>query len=161
MTKDPETIIHKNDSKTEKHKTEESKPQKQPKKSKCSKAHPSPPCPEGKEVPEGKECCYNEKKKRKKSESVTDSKSKSEQEPKISEDSPESPKKYSYEEQIEILTEYYSKVDPKKTENDIKRIINNRRPKGFSKGTRIPTKSWLELCEKLNEKYSVHPLKIK
>ena len=66
MTKDPETIIHKNDSKTEKHKTEESKPQKQPKKSKCSKAHPSPPCPEGKEVPEGKECCYNEKKKKKK-----------------------------------------------------------------------------------------------
>lgn len=171
MTKDPENIIHKKESKTKESKTEESKTEesktKRPKtkesktkKSKCSKAHPSPPCPEGKEVPEGKNCCYNEKKK-KKSESVSESKSKSEQEHKTKEDSVESPKKYTYEEQIEILIEYYSKVDPKKTENDIKRIINNRRPKDSPKETRIPTKPWLELCEKLNQKYNVHPLKIK
>ena len=60
---------------------------------------------------------------------------------------------------MKILIEYYKKVDPKKTENDIKRIINNRRPKGSLKDTRIPTKPWLELCEKLNNKYNVHPLK--
>ena len=31
----------------------------------CSKAHPPPPCPEGKEVPEGKDCCYNIKRPKK------------------------------------------------------------------------------------------------
>jgi hypothetical protein len=114
------------------------------KKQKCSKAHPEPPCPPGKEVPEGKDCCYNTKKPKKEKK----------EKPK-----PESPKKYTFDEQLKILTEYYSKVDPKKSEEDIKRIVNNRRPKGKPKGTRIPTAPWLELCEKLNEKYNIHPLK--
>ena len=57
------------------------------------------------------------------------------------------------------LIEYYSKVDTNKTEEDVKRIVNNRRPQGTPKGTRIPTAPWLELCEKLNKKYNIHPLK--
>ena len=68
-------------------------------------------------------------------------------------------KKHSFDEQVEILKKYYKKVDPKKTEEDVKRIVNNRRPKGKEKGTRIPTTQWLELCEKLNQKYNIHPLK--
>ena len=113
-------------------------------KKKCSKAHPPPPCPEGKEVPEGKDCCYNVKGKTS---------------PKKDTPKSETPKKYSYDEQLKILIEYYSKVDSNKTESDIKRILDNRRPKGKPKGTRIPTEPWLELCEKLNKKYNDHPLK--
>jgi len=151
MIQIPECIIHK---KTEEAKEEITKPKKEklvkPKKQNCSKAHPAPPCPPGKEVPEGKDCCYNTKgPKKSKKESP-----KPEPEPLI-----ESPKKYSYEEQIKILTEYYSKVDKNKTETDIKRLVDNRRPKDTPKGTRIPTKPWLELCEKLNQKYNEHPLK--
>ena len=52
------------------------------------------------------------------------------------------------------------KVDPNKTETDIIRIVNNRR-KDKPKGTRIPTKAWLELCDKLSVKYVYHPLRIK
>ena len=159
-----ETIIHKksesikeskSDSK-EKTKTTTKTTTKTPKKSKCSKAHPPPPCPEGKEVPEGKNCCYNEKKKKK---TKTESDSEGELEGESESDSEEEKNKYSFDEQLKILIEYYKKVDPKKTENDIKRIINNRRPKGSLKDTRIPMKPWLELCEKLNKKYNVHPLK--
>ena len=62
-------------------------------------------------------------------------------------------KKYTFDEQLEILVNYYKEVDPKKTESDIETIINNRRPKGNPKGSRIPTKQWLELCDKLKEKY--------
>ena len=120
-------------------------------KQKCSKAHPPPPCPEGKEVPEGKDCCYNEKGPKKKKKPKKDS-SKSER-------GEESPKEYSFDEQLKILIEYYSKVDANKTEDDIKRILNNRRPKDTPKGTSIPTEQWLDLCEKLNKKYNVHPLK--
>ena len=69
-------------------------------------------------------------------------------------------KKYKYEEQIEILTEYYKVVDPNKTEKEIIGIINRRRNTGAPIGTRIPTKPWLELCESLNKKYNVHPLKL-
>ena len=146
MIKNSETMIHKKlDEKSEKPKQSEKQ-----KKQKCSKAHPPPPCPEGKEVPEGKDCCYNIKKKPKKDSPTPESKEKT---------SEETPKKYSYDEQLKILIEYYSKVDMNKTENDIKRILNNRRPKDTPKGTRIPTKPWLELCEKLNQKYNVHPLK--
>jgi len=153
MIKNHETTIHKNlDEKSDEPK-KQIKPKKsdEPKKQKCSKAHPPPPCPEGKEVPEGKDCCYNKKKKPKKDSPKSESKEKSSEEV--------SPKKYSYDEQLKILIEYYSKVDMNKTENDIKRIIDNRRPKGKPKGTRIPTKPWLELCEKLNQKYNDHPLK--
>lgn len=148
MIKNPETIIHKNlDEKSDKPKKSD-KPNKsdKQKKQKCSKAHPPPPCPEGKEVPEGKDCCYNIKKKPKKDSP------KPEKEEKL-------PKKYSYDEQLKILIEYYSKVDMNKTESDIKRILDNRRPKNTPKGTRIPSEPWLELCEKLNQKYNVHPLK--
>jgi predicted NAD-dependent protein-ADP-ribosyltransferase YbiA (DUF1768 family) len=71
------------------------------------------------------------------------------------------PKKYSFDEQVKILINYYKKVDPNKTETDIIRIINNRRPKGTPKGTRIPTKPWLELCDKFKDKYVYHPLRLK
>ena len=153
MIQKPECIIHK---KTEEAKEEITKPKKEkhvkPKKQNCSKAHPPPPCPPGKEVPEGKDCCYNIKgPKKSKKESP-----KPEPEP---EPSKETPKKYTYDEQIKILTEYYSKVDPNKTETDIKRIVDRRRPPGSKLGNRILTKEWLELCEKLNQKYNVHPLK--
>ena len=121
------------------------------KKQKCSKAHPPPPCPEGKEVPEGKDCCYNIKNKSKKDSP------KPEPEP---EPSKETPKKYTYDEQIKILTEYYSKVDSNKTEEDVKRIVDRRRPPGSKLGNRILTKEWLELCEKLNQKYNIHPLRL-
>ena len=70
-------------------------------------------------------------------------------------------KKYSYEDQIRILTEYYNVVDPSKSDDEIKGIINRRRPKDTAIGTRIPTKPWLELCDRLSEKYNVHPLKMK
>jgi hypothetical protein len=69
--------------------------------------------------------------------------------------------KYSYEDQIRILTEYYNVVDPSKSDDEIKGIVNRRRPKDTSIGTRIPTKPWLELCDTLSKKYNVHPLKMK
>jgi len=77
------------------------------------------------------------------------------------EDKEESLKKYTFDDQVRILTEYYKEFDPNKTENDIKRIINNRRPKGSQKGTILPTKPWLELCDKLQKKYVYHPLRMK
>jgi hypothetical protein len=69
--------------------------------------------------------------------------------------------KYSFDDQVKILVEYYKKVDPNKTETDIIRLVNNRRPKGSPKGTRIPSDPWLELCEKLKTKYVFHPLRMK
>ena len=74
-----------------------------------------------------------------------------------SEQPEKSPKNYTYEEQIQILIEYYSKVEPSKTKEDIKKIVDRRRELGLP----IRRKPWLELCEKLNQKYNVHPLKIK
>ena len=68
--------------------------------------------------------------------------------------------KYSYEDQIRILTEYYHVVDPTKSDDEIKKIVDNRRPKGSEIGTRIPTAPWLELCDKLSKKYTYHPLRI-
>ena len=73
----------------------------------------------------------------------------------------DSSKKYSFDKQVKILIDYYKKVDPNKTEADVIRIVNNRRPKDKPKGTRIPTKPWLELCDKLNKKYNIHPLRLK
>jgi len=70
------------------------------------------------------------------------------------------PKKLSFEDQVKILSEFYAKVDPDKTQSDIERIINNRRPKGKPKGERIPTKQWLDLCDKLSKKYTFHPLRM-
>ena len=66
--------------------------------------------------------------------------------------------KYSYEEQVQIITDFYKKVDPSKTEEECRDIINRRRNKEAPMGTKIPTKPWLELCEKLFKKYGVHPL---
>lgn len=63
--------------------------------------------------------------------------------------------KYTYEEQVKILTEYYHVVDPAKSDEEIKNIIDRRRPVDSG---RIPTKPWLELCDKLNSKYKLHPL---
>ncbi len=155
MIKNPEMINHKKlDEKPKDEIKEKPKIEKKPKKQKCSKVHPPPPCPEGKEVPEGKDCCYNEKKKKKPKKDSP----KSEIEDKTKEVNKS--KKYTFDEQVEILTEYYSKVDKNKTKEDVKRIVNNRRPKDKPKGTRIPTKPWLELCEKLNQKYNIHPLKM-
>lgn len=70
-------------------------------------------------------------------------------------------KKYSYEDQVKILTEYYRIVDPSKSEKDVRELVDRRRPKGSDKGTRIPSGPWLELCDKLNDKYNLHPLKMK
>jgi len=70
-------------------------------------------------------------------------------------------KKDTYDEQVKILIDYYKEIDPKKTKTDIIRLINNRRPKDTPKGSRIPTKQWLELCDKLKEKYIYHPLRFK
>ena len=69
--------------------------------------------------------------------------------------------KDSFDDQVKLLVEYYKKVDPNKTETDIIRLINNRRPNGSPKGTLIPTAPWLELCEKLKTKYVFHPLRMK
>ena len=68
--------------------------------------------------------------------------------------------KYTYEDQVKILTEYYHRVDPSKSDDEIKGIINRRRPEGSPIGKRIPTKPWLELCDKLNKKYNSHPLEM-
>jgi len=68
------------------------------------------------------------------------------------------PKKYSYEEQVQIITDFYKKVEPEKTEEDCKGIVNRRRNKGSPIGTRIPEEAWSELCEKLQKKYGVDPL---
>ena len=69
--------------------------------------------------------------------------------------------KITFDDQVKIIKTFYEKVDPHKTEEDIKRIINNRRPKGTPKGTRIPTKIWLDLCDKISVKYIFHPLRMK
>ena len=153
MIKNPETTIHKKIEEKEKKPVKE-KPKK---KQTCSKAHPPPPCPPGKEVPEGKDCCYNIKNKPKKDSPKTEPKKDSpEPEPEPSKEI----KKYTYDEQIKILTRYYSKVDPKKTATDIKRIVDKRKPPNSKEKNRILTKPWLELCEKLNQKYNVHPLRL-
>jgi len=78
----------------------------------------------------------------------------------VTKPAPEKTKKSSFEDQVKILSEFYAKVDPDKTQSDIERIINNRRPKGKPKGTRIPTKQWLDLCDKLSQKYTFHPLRM-
>lgn len=158
MIEKSDCTVHKNDVSDENksEEKEDAKPKKEKvKKQNCSKAHPPPPCPPGKEVPDGKQCCYNEKKKNNSPKDPEEPKAKEEnksEEPKA--------KKYKYEEQIEILTEYYKKVDPNKTKEDVIGIINRRRNKGAPIGTRIPTKPWLELCETLNKKYNVHPLSL-
>jgi len=170
MIENSECIVHKNDVSDENksEEKEDAKPKKEKvKKQNCSKAHPPPPCPPGKEVPDGKQCCYNEKKKKNSSKNQEEPKeeNKSEEPKSKEENKSEEPKpkkhKYKYEEQIEILTEYYKIVDPNKTKEEVIGIINRRRNKGAPIGTRIPTKPWLELCETLNKKYNVHPLRLK
>ena len=65
-----------------------------------------------------------------------------------------------FEEQVNILIKFYNKINPDKAEEDIRRIVNNRRPKGTVKGTQIPTKPWLKLCQKLEDKYDINPLQL-
>ena len=48
-----------------------------------------------------------------------------------------------------------------KTKEEVMGIVNRRRNKGDPKGTRIPSKPWLELCDKLSTKYTFHPLRMK
>ena len=68
--------------------------------------------------------------------------------------------KYSYDEQLSILTEFYGKVDKSKTDKEIKGILDRRRNKGFPIGTRLPTEPWLELCKKMESKYGINPLSV-
>ena len=64
--------------------------------------------------------------------------------------------KYTYTDQIDILKKFYQKVEPDK--DDIIEIVNRRRPSDTPIGTRIPIQTWLELCQKLKDKYNVDPL---
>ena len=65
--------------------------------------------------------------------------------------------KFTYPEQVSILLSFYIQVDQEKTETDIIALIDRRRNKGDPKGTRIPSKPWKELCDKLETKYKIHP----
>ena len=65
---------------------------------------------------------------------------------------PENGTFFTFEEQIDILINFYKKYDPKKTKEDIVGIINRRRPKGKPLGTRIPSEPWKILCERYKEK---------
>ena len=67
-------------------------------------------------------------------------------------------KHFTYGEQVNILIDFYRRYDPDKTKDDVIGIVNRRRNKGDPKGTRIPSKPWLELCDKLETKYGFHPL---
>ena len=57
-------------------------------------------------------------------------------------------------------TKFYKEVDPDKTEEEIRRIINNRRPKDTPKETKIPVEPWKILCQKLEDKYNINPLQL-
>ena len=70
----------------------------------------------------------------------------------------EGKEKYSYEDQVKILTQFYQKVDPGKKQETILKIINDRRQKGSPKGSPIPYQPWIELCAKLENKYNINPL---
>ena len=67
---------------------------------------------------------------------------------------PNNGKNFTYEEQIDILVEFYRKYEPKKTKEEIKKIVDRRRQKGLP----IRKVEWLELCDKLAKKYGFHPL---
>ena len=71
---------------------------------------------------------------------------------------PKDGKNYTYQEQIDILFEFYRKYDSDKTKEEVIGIVNRRRNQGSPIGTRIPSKPWLDLCDKLGKKYGFHPL---
>ena len=71
---------------------------------------------------------------------------------------PENGEHFTFEEQVKILIKFYGIHDPTKTEEDIIKLINNRRNKGTPKGSRIPSEPWIELCAKLQMKYEDNPL---
>ena len=71
---------------------------------------------------------------------------------------PQNGEYFTYEEQIEIMIKYYKIYAPEKTEKEVVGIIDRRRNKGNPKGTRIPSKPWLEICKTLEEKYGQNPL---
>ena len=73
---------------------------------------------------------------------------------------PENGKFFTFEEQVDILINFYKKYDPKKTEEEVIGIINRRRPKEKPLGTRIPSKPWRELCERYKDIYGTNPLSI-
>ena len=68
--------------------------------------------------------------------------------------------KYSYEDQNKILFDFYEKTKgvQTKTKEEIKGLVDRRRNKDDPIGTRIPSKPWLELCDKLEERYDINPL---
>ena len=66
--------------------------------------------------------------------------------------------KYTYQQQIDILTDFYKYSDNTKSIDDIIKIIDRRRPKGTEIGTAIPTAPWFKLCETLYDKYNIDPL---
>ena len=66
--------------------------------------------------------------------------------------------KYTYQQQISILSEFYKYSDNTKSIDDITSIINRRRPKGTKIGAPIPTAPWFKLCETLYDKYNIDPL---
>ena len=66
--------------------------------------------------------------------------------------------KYTYQQQIDILINFYKYTGEDKTDDDIIKIINRRRPKNSKVGTAIPTAPWFKLCETLYEKYNIDPL---
>jgi len=73
---------------------------------------------------------------------------------------PESPKPrkkpHTYPEQVKIITDFYKIVDPSKTEEECRKIVDRRRQLGLP----IRRKPWAELCDKLYKKYGIHPLTI-
>ena len=56
------------------------------------------------------------------------------------------------------MFEFYRKYDSDKTKEEVIGIVNRRRNQGSPIGTRIPSKPWLDLCDKLGKKYGFHPL---
>ena len=78
--------------------------------------------------------------------------------PVISKIQPKNGKHFTFEEQVDILTSFYTRFDPEKDRDTVYGIVNRRRPKGTRKESRIPTPQWLELCGKLEAKYGSNPL---
>ena len=72
--------------------------------------------------------------------------------------SPQNGEHFTYEEQVNILTQFYKVHEPEKTEKEVIGIIDRRRNKGEPKGTRIPSKPWLDLCSRIQGKYGSNPL---
>ena len=68
--------------------------------------------------------------------------------------------KYSFNKQVQIFFDFYNKTEnvPDKTNEEVKGIINRRRNQGDPIGTPIPPVPFIELCNKLEDKYGTNPL---